>query len=230
MFKDARRALDCLEAAEKRVRQKRKCDWSSEGEVAEYRHERRTAARILDLPRDMVCPVCKERKLSPRRWVVLEGISCCRGCFQRQSGEKEVVTEGSVLSAERADKWRVTRTGMLRGRGERSLREVATLCGWSVSRQHTLERGGLVTEETMKSLVGAGWMRMVFMPEPKWSVTRELRRTRKATGCSRREFARRCGWSSRKQAKLEASEIPLRGEDATILMCVMRSIGITLSH
>ena len=51
--------------------------------VGRSRKERRAIARRELLPSDCVCPKCGNTVLESNRWIIREGVSICKSCFQK---------------------------------------------------------------------------------------------------------------------------------------------------
>lgn len=87
-FKEARRRLDAIRAAEEQLRKakERKCDWDDPLDISLYKGLKRIESRTATVKRlspSFQCPSCHGTYYSHRSWVIAKDKSAamCRGCY-----------------------------------------------------------------------------------------------------------------------------------------------------
>ena len=111
----------------------RRVDWSDRDERNEARKERRLKERLASLPADRRCPVCGVTKLELSSWAGDRCVSCHRFTTNASTVDPSLLIE---------------KDGVLVGLSVRLARGlvgaglVAQLCGWSKTRQRTIEQRG----------------------------------------------------------------------------------------
>ena len=147
LFKQAKWALVGMEEAQKVYERQlaRLVDWSDKDDVNAWRKEYRARLRARKIPKDRVCPQCKEFKPESPQWVAkTRDTAMCLICWRRQKrGAEPLVEPVTVPPLLAPARWSVDVKAIIKIRQMLGLTraELAKEMGWSYSYQAKLEHG-----------------------------------------------------------------------------------------
>lgn len=105
-----------------------------------------------DIPRDRVCPICRQQKIGPRQWIKGDDVLICLSCHRRCMATSTVPPTLAIPRVRYEIDGPLMRT--TREDAGITLSEFARRAGWNKGRQSQLEQDiSIVSPEVMEGII-----------------------------------------------------------------------------